>query len=211
MPDTYIAQKLLQIARDVHARIHELEAQLAQADRERPATQPLPAQPEAGVTLAELDATARAVLEGYCWDTRIAASEMLRALRPLVEEAECKRRIVDAGFEWQECRSTDGAGAISLCKQGPGAEPWPGWRAVAQTWPAAAAWAEAQGPKGERWSEPVQSMTVRRLYELLDAIAPGHDSHPINPRLYLRIAADKQRLYDAERDRVQLPPEEATP
>ena len=211
MPDTYIAQKLLQIARDVHARIHELEAQLAQADRERPATQPLPAQPEAGVTLAELDATARAVLEGCCGDTRIAASEMLRALRPLVEEAECKRRIVDAGFEWQECRSTDGAGAISLCKQGPGAEPWPGWRAVAQTWPAAAAWAEAQGPKGERWSEPVQSMTVRRLYELLDAIEPGHDSHPMSPRLYLRIAADKQRLYDAERDRVQLPPEEATP
>ena len=119
--------------------------------------QPLPAQPEAGVTVESLDELA--AHPGAC---NQACSATLRAIRPLVElaqraggeaelaklveESECKLRIVAAGFNchahWNGCVVVGG----HAMQKG------------FATWPEASAWAEAQAPQKEKWSEPVATL-----------------------------------------------------
>jgi hypothetical protein len=163
---------------------------------------PMPAKPEAGgVTLAELDALLRLQPALGILDDLTCS---LRALRPLVEEAECKRLIDSAGCVW----SNGSNGRISVTASG---TPWKDM----PTWPESVAWAEAQAAKRERWSEPVSEMDAERANTVLRRtgypgstyILQGDREATYNLGQMLRAWGYGRGIYRAEDDTILLPPE----
>jgi hypothetical protein len=136
-------------------------------------------------TLAELDALVCRIMLPQ--PMREAAA-MLRALRPLVEEAEAKRRIEAAGYSWSYEHHGDRRVRV-----------WMGGvrKLGYATWTEAAAWAEAQAEKREVWSKPVGEMTDAEMDAHVCSLAS-------KSRIALRALADAQGLYNPTTDRIRL-------
>lgn len=127
-----------------------LRAQVAKLEANPPRVDagPVPAPPEAGgVTLEDFDGALAEFRAGvtvlaqkkHSFMPLVAACGLLETLRPLVEEAEAKRRIGRAGFRWE----TSYTGRIQLWRKHC-SEPTDDFT----TWAAARDWAEAQAAKG---------------------------------------------------------------
>lgn len=101
------------------------------------------------LTVAEFDARVRAMQQVREWLPEplcgpvAGAIEDFAKVRPLVEEAEGKRRIEAAGFKYTDNFGCNPAKPIGLCKFV--GDPWQDFT----TWPEAAAWAESQAAKRE--------------------------------------------------------------
>ncbi len=165
--------------------------------------QPMPAPPEPEAVTVEAIAELLGRPDGWVSDDFHVswvseAARMLRALRPLVEAEACKRRIVAAGCQWDDC-SVDGI--VVRVEDGQ-------WTPV-PTWPEAAAWAEAQVAKREpKWSEHVGAMYCGRLLEVLRLLGvdnPGTDQDTIWLRGYLVATARERGILNTEGNRIRLP------
>jgi hypothetical protein len=130
---------------------------------------------------------------------------MLLDLRPLVEEAECKRRVEAAGFAWahrphSKALEDKPVGLWETCAE-VGSTRW------FATWPDAAAWseaqAEAQAAKRPRWSKPISEMTRDEAKEM--AISFGA-SRVLDRSAWCDVLRGAARdAHDPDTDRVRLP------
>jgi len=156
---------------------------------------PVPAKPE-GVTVEALDTLILSLLRTYNAGRPYKAAAMLRALRPLVEEAACKRAIVAVGYVWGI--ATRGHIMVADNPEGP--------LHVAATWPAAADWAEAQAVPKERWSKPVRLCDFEELREIAKAIgATRHGWFTTTGRLMGYVRGYAGDAWNQDTDRVKLP------
>jgi len=132
------------------------------------------------------------------WENDAAA--MLRALRPLVERKQCEDRIVAAGCRWEAGSGHDAKLGITIFG---GDSPR---REHFSTWPAAAAWAEAQTVPKERWSKPVRLCDFEELREIAKAIgATRHGWFTTTGRLMGYVRGYAGDAWNQDTDCVKLP------
>ena len=160
------------------------------------------------MTVAEIEARVRALrqvvewIEGPLDGPVIGAIEDLDALRPLVEDAECKRRIEAAGFAWAHRPYSK---AFMDRTIGLWSESCPlGSTSWFVTWPESAAWAEEQAAKRERWSKHTKDMTTQEVVDTLLQIGGTVSDFASSTTMHLVGYARGKGIYDEKTDRIRL-------
>jgi len=167
---------------------------------------PMPA-PPTPVTVAAVDMLLSRfsilLTAATSWENDAAA--MLRAVRTLVEEANCKRRVDATGATWKQDQAGGPNDPIFVCDLV--AESKYVYIRV-KTWPEAADWAEARAVKRERWSKPVRLCCFEELREIAKAIgATRHTRFMATEPLTGYVRGYAGDAWNQDTDCVKLPEE----
>ena len=167
---------------------------------------PMPA-PPTPVTVAAVDMLLSRfsilLTAATSWENDAAA--MLRAVRTLVEEANCKRRVDATGATWKQDQAGGPNDPILVCDLV--AESKYVYIRV-KTWPEAADWAEARAVKRERWSKPVRLCCFEELREIAKAIgATRHTRFMATEPLTGYVRGYAGDAWNQDTDCVKLPEE----
>jgi len=203
------AEQLLQLCKDMQAACKQMAGGFAEMANVK--KQPMPTPPEQEVvTLEALDSLAERLVARQSIVANEAAA-MLRALGPLaalaerspvpleelVEEVECKRRIVEAGWSWKDASDAKRV-LIEFDHKAAGKT-----TIGCETWPEARDWAEAQAAKREpQWSEPVNQMTGPGTLALLETFGGKRDERYPTTVLLRGAARD---AWNRDTDCIRLP------